>query len=77
MKSLPADYRGYEIRAEDIECVVGKAGELGSGGFAKVRLGFYAARGAVALKCFRLSGGTAEQYLGSKKYVIAKSTLFE
>jgi len=57
-----------KIDCTKIFCITGKAGELGSGGNAVVRLALEGAFGYVAVKCFSVHGGDVDKWKIVKKY---------
>jgi len=50
-----------ELDSDDIFCVVGSSGELGSGASSVVRLAIQGAFGYVAVKCFNVHGGDQDK----------------
>jgi len=57
-------YRMFQLKeldSDDIFCVVGSSGELGSGASSVVRLAIQGAFGYVAVKCFNVHGGDQDK----------------
>jgi len=57
-----------ELDSDDILCIVGSDGELGSGASSVVRLSVLGAFGYVAVKCFNVHGGDQDKRKIVKKY---------
>ena len=58
-----------ELDSDNIFCIVGSFGELGSGASAVVRLAVQDALDYVAVKCFIVNGGDQDKRRIAKKYV--------
>ena len=61
-----------ELDSDDIFCIVGSDGGLGSGASSVVRLAIQGAFGYVAVKCFNVHGGDGDKRKVVKKYVCMK-----
>jgi len=55
------NFQLQELDCTEVFCIVGSAGELGSGGSSVVRLALQGAFGYVAVKCFNVYGGDTDK----------------